>query len=147
MAQHRNAVGYVFRTRKEADEARARIVRRVPELICQLARTTACENEDVARLIAAQTLEARANGTMLAKKAEIDLLLRLAGTSQISDAIRKAGCRKQGETLMIIAGSDGSLRRLLSMRSIGGHRLRSAALDQQEKMIVENGALLSALRA
>ncbi len=147
MAVKLNALGFVFPTRREADEARARIAKREPELVCQLTSTKACMNENVARLIAAQTFAARANGTMLAKKAEIDLLLRLAGTTQISDAIRKAGCRERGETLMIIAGSDESVRRLLSMRKLGGRRLRSAALDPNEKMIVENGALLSALRA
>jgi tRNA threonylcarbamoyladenosine modification (KEOPS) complex Cgi121 subunit len=93
-----------------------------------------------------QTLAARANGTLLAKKAEIDLLLRLAGTSQISDAIKKAGCREQGETLLIVAGSDKSVRRLLAMRKIGGRRLRSAVLDDKDKMRIEKAAVLGALR-
>jgi tRNA threonylcarbamoyladenosine modification (KEOPS) complex Cgi121 subunit len=83
---------------------------------------------------------------MLAKKAEIDMLLRLAGTSQITEAIRKAGCREQGETLLIVAGSDKSIRRLLAARSIRGRRLPAAVLDHEEKMRIEKAAVLSTLR-
>lgn len=138
---------YVFLTREKADRAKARIAKHAPELLCQVARAVACGNENAARLIAAQTLTARANGTLIAKKAEIDLLLRLAGTSQILEAIRKAGCRNNDRTLLIAAGSDRSVRKLLAMRDIGGRRLRSGPLTTKEKMMIENAAVLSALRA
>ena len=108
---------------------------------------SACTNEEVARLIAAQTLAARANGNLLAKRPEIDLLLRLAGTSQISQAIRKAGCRTEGRTLLIVAGSEQSVKKMLRTKDKGGERLSSGDLTSKEKMMIENAAVLNALKS
>ncbi len=141
------AVCYLFRTRKEADSAAAWISEIAPDLLYQLAEGSACGNEVVVRMIAAQTRAASAHGTLIAKKPEIDLLLRLAGTSQISEAIRKVGCRGEGETLLIASGRGESLRKFLASPGVGARRLPSRPLTQEEKMLVERAALLSIGRA
>lgn len=137
---------FLIPTREEAEEIVEKIRRVEPELVCQLLRPDACQNEDAIRLIAAQTLSARASRSMLARRPEIDLLLRLAGTSQIKEAIDKAGYEGKGRTLVVMAGTPASLRRALARVKIQAGRLGSAPLSQREKMLVEGAALLGAER-
>lgn len=60
-----------------------------------------------------QTLYAKQRGTMLSKKLEIDVLLRLACTNQISRALDELGLRRGTSDVLVIAvGSAASLRSL-----------------------------------
>ena len=43
-------------------------------------------------------------GALLAAKPEVDLLLRLAGTTQIALAIEEAGYRARGPMILVAAG-------------------------------------------
>ena len=95
------------------------------------------------RMLAAQTLRAESTGSLLAKKPEMDFLLRLAGTSQISEAISKVGSR-QGEPFVLVLAS---LRPLKGGSVASGRRLPAQPLSESELRRVEQGALLSAHRA
>ena len=54
---------------------------------------------------------------MLSSKMETDVLLRLAGTTQIAEAIRVAGAGPRHETVVIAAGDPSALQKLLARLS------------------------------
>jgi tRNA threonylcarbamoyladenosine modification (KEOPS) complex Cgi121 subunit/molybdopterin converting factor small subunit len=70
------------------------------------------------RRVLAIVLEAKKRGIMIANKVETELLLRLACTSQISEAVRWAGA-KQGSAACIVAFSDDSGKLESFLHSIG----------------------------
>lgn len=98
-------------------------------------------------MLVAQTIRARGNGALLAKTSEMDLLMRLAGTTQISVALGKAGA-KRGERTVIIA-SPGEARVDAFLRSLGFRvqRLPRRPLSTSDLDRVENAALLDAMKA
>lgn len=55
-------------------------------------------------MIAMQTLRARQTGALLAERPEVDLLLRLAGTNQITEALKTHGYKGPGTKLLVAAG-------------------------------------------
>src|SRR5208283_3366309 len=69
-----------------ADAELRRLRRESPRLVIQLMSMKRRPNTTAVRMIAAQTLRARKTDSMIAAKPEMDLLLRLAGTAQISEA-------------------------------------------------------------
>ena len=71
-----------------------------PGALVQTAKGRSAANEFFVEMLAAQTLRAEDSGSLLAKKPEIDLLLRLAGTNQISTAIKEKGA-KNGEAFLL----------------------------------------------
>jgi len=97
-------------------------------------------------MIAAQTLSANGTQNLLAKKPEVDLLLRLAGTSQISRAIEQMGAKKGKPFLLVIAGSGRGLTSL-SVKELGGSELEKRDLSSDELDRIEQAALLNALKA
>ena len=101
------------------------------------------ENERFVELLAAQTLEAKSSGGLLANKPEIDFLLRLAGTTQISRAIKSAGAM-QGERFILIVAARCAVRR---PRGIDGVELQRRELTDSELARIEIAALLNAKRA
>lgn len=114
-----------------------------PGSIVQTAKGGLARNERLVELLAAQTLQAEASGALLANKPEIDLLLRMAGTTQISRAIRDAGA-KPGDPFLAIVVGKRALRRPPRFK---GTELPKRELDGFELGMVEKAALLNASRA
>ena len=83
-----------------------------------------------------------ASKSLLAKKAEVDFLLRLAGTTQISKAIKEKGA-KAGEPFLLVVASRSALGRF---RKSDGEELPRAPLTTEELERIEAAALLDATR-
>ena len=49
-----------------------------------------------------QTVELRVGSQLLAEKPEVDFLLRVAGTRQITEAVRGAGAKPWAETVLVV---------------------------------------------
>ncbi len=114
-----------------------------PSAVVQAARGDAAENEWFVELLAAQTLQAESSGSLLAKKPEIDFLLRLAGTTQISRAIKRQGARA-GEPFLLVAAGRAPIRGTAGLK---GTELPRQAPTAGELARVEKAALLNAARA
>ena len=129
----------------ETDPKRIRteLAEAYPGAMVQTFSSKAATNGFLIRMLAAQTLGAERSGRLLAKKPEIDFLLRLAGTSQISEAILRVGSRAGEPFVLVLA----SLRPLKVSSIAGGRKLPSEHLSEAEFQRVEQGALLSAQRA
>ena len=109
----------------------------------QVAKEGLVGNEQFAELIAAQTLQAENSKGLLAKKAEIDFLLRLAGTTQISRALKEAGARSGDQFVLVVAG-----RRTIKRPSgIDAKELPRLELTASERGRIERAALLNAEKA
>jgi tRNA threonylcarbamoyladenosine modification (KEOPS) complex Cgi121 subunit len=96
----------------DADRALLSLRKRHPSMIIQFVRLKKVPEGRAIQMIGQQTLRAAETGALLAAKPEVDLLLRLAGTTQISVAIEESGYRATGELLVVAAGPPGGLSRL-----------------------------------
>jgi tRNA threonylcarbamoyladenosine modification (KEOPS) complex Cgi121 subunit len=118
----------------------------LPDALVQVVGSRAVRNAKVFELIAWQTLSARAAGCLLARTPEMDLLLRLAGTTQISRAIRDSGAKKGEANILIVAGRTAALRKI-GVAGLGiRRRLARRTLTGDESMVVERAAMLNATR-
>ncbi len=135
--------------REEVEGLLARSRELSPGVMVQVFGAGSAPNPSAVEMVAAQTLAAAKSGSTLAERPELDLLLRLAGTTQIGDAFLRVGYRSSGKRLFMVAVSEGSgagLRRLAKRLSKDGRfveltrrRLSNRDLDQ-----VERAALLAA---
>ena len=105
---------------------------------------SAASNEFYLEMVAAQTTKAALGGNLMAKRPEIDLLLRLAGTTQISAAIQRLGAKRNEPFLLIVVGER-------PLKTPGGpgrswQRLPRRPLSQKELEAIEDAALLNAER-
>jgi hypothetical protein len=124
-------------------EAKGALLRANPDAVVQTLRVGSVKNEFLVEMLAAQTLQAMESGGLLAKKPEIDLLLRFAGTTQISRAIESDGAAKGGKFLAVVAGHATP-----SMPSgFNGVRLPRKPLSRSELGRIEGAALLGADRS
>ena len=114
-----------------------------PGTMVQTFSDKAASNGFFVRMLAAQTLRAGQTGSLLAKKPEMDFLLRLGGTTQISDAISSVGSRTGQPFVVVVAG----LKPLKKTRRVLGHALPASTLSESELRRIEKAALLSARRA
>ncbi len=71
-------------------------------------------NVSHAKKILGISLHAKKNKTLLSKKIEIDILMRFAGTTQISDAIKIAGRNLNRDFFIIAIGKKSTLNKLHS---------------------------------
>ena len=111
--------------------------------LVQTAAEGAATNEFLVEMLAAQTFRAEASGSMLARSAEMDFLLRLAGTTQISRAIREKGSAKGEPFLLVVAGRTKPRRK----RGVPGEELPRRELSKSELQRVEKAALLNVQKA
>jgi tRNA threonylcarbamoyladenosine modification (KEOPS) complex Cgi121 subunit len=118
-----------------------------PGLVVQAVHEAAVENERLVELVAEQTLEAEKAGCLLAKKPEVDLLLRLGATTQIERAIREVGVRRGCGFVLIAAGEEPEMRRFESERAAGWERIPRRQLEGEDMKRVEVAALLNAQKA
>jgi tRNA threonylcarbamoyladenosine modification (KEOPS) complex Cgi121 subunit len=115
-----------------------------PRLIVQGLSDKAATNESFVEMIAAQTLYASATANLLAKKPEIDFLLRIAGTTQITTAISKMGAKKGEPFLLAVAGEGRSVAELKAPSEWS--RLPRTDLSERESARIEKAALLNAAK-
>ncbi len=113
-----------------------------PGFLVQTARASAVKNEFLAEMLAAQTLRAQSSGSLLAKKPEIDFLLRLSGTTQISRALKDQGAR-EGAPFVVVAAGHEDVR---EPPELAGRELPKKNLTAAELSRVERAALLNARR-
>jgi len=124
------------------EESKRRLAEANPGSVVLAAKALLAQNERFVELLAAQTLQAESSGAMLANRREMDLLLRLAGTTQIARAIRDAGAVQGERFVLVVAG-----RRPVKLPStLDGEELRRRELTDFELEKVEKAALLNARR-
>ena len=113
------------------------------DCIVQTTNLGAASNERFVEMLAAQTMRAMSTGSLLAKKPEIDLMLRLAETSQISEAIGRSGVKSGEPFLLIVAGRS----RVKEPGKNDGTELPRRKLTGEELLRIEKAALLNARRS
>jgi tRNA threonylcarbamoyladenosine modification (KEOPS) complex Cgi121 subunit len=126
----------------------ARLRSEYPKLVLQIVSMRKLPSPWVVKMIAAQTTRASRTSCMLADKPEVDLLLRLSGTGQITEAIRKIGYRANGKKMLVATGAAKELKRLeLELRKSPSYHLRSSdrkdAPSEEARLLVETAALLA----
>ena len=109
----------------------------------QTADAAAAKNGLLLEVMAAQTLRACETRNLLARRPEIDFLLRLAGTTQISRAIQQVGSKRGRGFILVVASPD----KVSYKAKTPAKRLTAHALSPAESERVEIAALLNALRA
>jgi len=114
-----------------------------PGSLVQAVKEGLIGNEVFVELLSAQTLQAQSSGGLLANKPEIDFILRLAGTTQISRAIVDAGAKSGDKFVLVVAGRS-TVRR---PRGLDGVELPRLKLTDSELERVEKAALLNVERA
>lgn len=118
-----------------------------PRLIVQAVNPTAAPNERLVEMICEQTAEARMTGNPLAKKPEVDLLMRLGGTTQIARAIKEVGVKRGEPFVLIVFGDESEILQFESKEAAGWDRVSRRPLATGELSRIEKAALLDALRA
>ena len=83
-----------------------------PDLLIQAVSSNFILNKEHAKKIISLSILAKKHSMLLSKKLEVDILLRLAGTTQITDAIKNIGIRKNQNFLLIAIGKKLFLNRL-----------------------------------
>ena len=134
---------YKFARGPDPEALRQEIRSKHPGALVQTARAEVATNAFFLEMVAAQTLRAGASGNLLAKKPEIDFLLRLARTTQISRAMAAVGAQKGRPFLLVIANPK---QRIGSLGGKGGKELKSSELSEDELEGIEEAALLNARR-
>jgi tRNA threonylcarbamoyladenosine modification (KEOPS) complex Cgi121 subunit len=131
---------------EEAEPELLRLRSTHPGLVIQLVSVKRLPSARAVLMIAAQTLRALDTDSLLAAKPEVDLLLRLAGTSQITVALKKNGYRSRGTMMLVAAGPEKDLGRLeKEISKAGPYVLREVgAMDEESRDMVEVAALLGA---
>jgi tRNA threonylcarbamoyladenosine modification (KEOPS) complex Cgi121 subunit len=129
-----------------AEDFLARLRRAHPGLLIQLVCARENPSPAAIEMVAAQTIHAKKAGSMLANSPDIDLLLRLAGTSQIGEAFREVGYKRAGPKVLVAAGPGGAVARLQgSLRQDKRLRaLKREALTDEDLAVVERAALVAA---
>lgn len=137
-----HARAYVFDGGTDPEGVKRKLVLANPGSLVQAVRAGSLANEALAEMLAAQTFRAESTGNMLAKKPEVDLLLRLAGTTQISKAIRAQGS-VAGERFLVINAARSEVAAPPEFRKA---ELPRKPLTGTELSRVESAALLDAQR-
>jgi len=135
---------YLFGGDSDPKRIRSELSAAFPGVMVQTVSSKSATNGFFIQMLAAQTLRAERSGCLLAKKPEIDFLLRLAGTNQISEAISRVGSKAGDPFVLVLA----SLHPLKGRKQVaGGVSLSVQPLSESELARVELGALLNAHRA
>lgn len=130
----------------DAKRLKERLAKDFGLLSVQVADSAQASNEAFLEMLCAQTVESKKRGTLLAKGAEMDLLLRVAGTTQISEAISRAGAKK-GEPSLLIMFGDRALISRVDVSAFGKpHRLPRVEPGTEELGRIEAAAILNAGR-
>ena len=136
------ARAYLFGRGESSEDVKRKLASANPGSLVQVAKAGSADNELMVEMLAAQTLRAESSGEMLAKKPEIDLLLRLAGTTQISRAIAARGA-VAGERFLAINAARSEVVVPAEFREA---ELPRRELTKADLARVERAALLNAQR-
>ena len=101
-------------------------------------------------MIASQTIRSQKMGELLAGKPEVDLLLRMAGTTQISRAISSVGYQRTGSRLIVAIGARRDIRKLEDHAVQNPERYSKTpvkSLTSSDFEAIERAALLNAARS
>ncbi len=134
---------YLFPAGADSEAAKEKARRALNAGFAQASDTSAARNALLLEMLAAQTLRACETKNLLARKPEVDFLLRLAGTTQIARAIGEVGSKKGKGFILVIASPE----RFSYEAGPSAKRLAAHALSPTESDRVEVAALLNALRA
>ena len=134
------AKAYLFDGRMSAKEVKEKLGAANPGSLIQFTSVGGVDNELLVEMLAAQTFRAQSGGDLLAKRPEVDLLLRLAGTTQISKAIRSHGATTGKRYLAIVA----SRAKLSTPSGFRGAELPRKRLTERDLLRIEKAALLNA---
>lgn len=121
-----------------------------PRLIVQLLSLPDKPNSKRIKMIASQTIRSIQKGTLLAGKPEVDIMLRLAGTTQISKAISNLGYTGSGSRVIVAMGARSDLKRFEKYAARNPERYRKTTgtkLMKADLEAVERAALLSGARS
>lgn len=136
------ARAYVCGPDQKPEEAKRRVSPSGKGAFVQTARGSAADNEVFIEMLSAQTLRAEASGSLLARSPQMDFLLRLSGTTQISRAIGESGAVAGEPFLLVTAGH----RRPRKFHRASWRELPRRPLTGIELERVEKAALLNAQR-
>jgi len=139
-------VSVAFKGEADLEQVKRTAAAKVPNSMVQAVRAGGITNGALVEMIAAQTIRADGTTNLLARKPEVDLLLRLAGTTQISRAIEQLGARKGEPFLLVIVGRAKKLDSL-SWGELGGVELEKRDLTAAELERIEAAALLNVAKA
>ncbi len=120
--------------------------RRFPKLTVQLVAFEKVPNGRMLELLGQQTTMAFATRSLLAGKPEVDLLLRIAGTTQIEAALKEFGYRRAGKKVLVAIGEGRQLEKLerhCIEHMPGAKPLKKSRLSTRDLDKVELGALLN----
>lgn len=131
---------YLFGRDVSAEGVKEKLASANPGSLVQVARAGSVSNELLVEMLAAQTFRAESAGDMLAKKPEMDLLLRLAGTTQISKAIKSQGA-VAGEKFLAI---NADRKELSTPADFNEAELPRMGLTEADLFRIERAALLNA---
>jgi hypothetical protein len=136
------AKAYLLDGRFKVEEVKKSLAAANPGSLVQAVKQGSVGNVALVEMLAAQTFAAQLRGGLLAKKPEVDLLLRVADTTQISKAIRAHGV-VAGEGFVAIVAGEGPL---VVPPEVRGAELPDRRLTRQELARIERAALLDARR-
>ena len=85
-----------------------------PKIAIQILSADAVYNPEHLKWVVRQSWLAKERGIMLAKRVELDILMRVAVSSQISDAIEIAGAKRNHRFIVIGIGAENELQNLFS---------------------------------
>ena len=127
----------------DSGEVRERVRKEHPSSLVQTVRIGAASNARLLEVFAAQTMHALTAGSLVSRKPEIDFLLRVAGTTQISKALRKVGSRTKEPFVLVVASKRKISKQVskIEWKELTRHDLSEKELDR-----VEVAALLNETR-
>ena len=100
------------KTSKTADDFLASLRAEFPNLVIQAISSKFILNKEHVKKILSLSILAKKHNTLLSKKLEVDILLRFAGTTQISVAINHLGITRNQKFLLIVIGEKLFLNKL-----------------------------------
>ncbi len=129
---------------KTGDAELLSLRKRNPRLHIQLLALGRIPARRAIDMVGQQTLRAARTGALLATKPEVDLLLRMSGTTQIAVAIRRSGYSAEGKKLLVAVGPPTKLGRLREQLSDDPNYevLEDSELGDDDLVFVEKAALL-----
>jgi tRNA threonylcarbamoyladenosine modification (KEOPS) complex Cgi121 subunit len=144
----RGVLSLKFSLQPSAAESLLSVLRKkFPKLTVQLVTLDRETNARLLEFIGHQTINALAKKSLLADKPEVDLLLRLASTTQIGTALKRVGYGKSGNKVLVAIGERSHLLRLrrYCMKHLPRPTpMRKSPLSARDLEKVELAALLSA---
>lgn len=137
---------YVLKGVRDPKGLRESIASSSTGVLVQVFSRCVLDSEELCEMLLAQTHSAASGNSPLARKPEIDLLLRVAGTTQIKEALKVAGAKAGEECVLVLSGQEDKVAAAERLLPPGSSRLRHR-MKEGDLERVERAALLDAARA